>query len=541
MKPQRRSLFPPFAGVALADILANSVAIVIIMIVVTLLTRYEQEQDKVEQAEDVAVLLSRELASSFVMNALPTSPPARLHDYVSSPLDRHPQHSRMPVLELHDDYVRDYYTGTTYSRDELLRGNNALDAYLDTLTPEQLAALRVDVYGIRQFYVAMSILKAHGQQPRHWHFLAPPGESVAGSGGARVALAPRPRRGADVTFGAGDGAGAAGHTVPSAALPRDVAPTFASGGFGGYPDDPRAFTESGAGGVPPEYLGLPGGPAADGVAQSSATPTPAAGATAVRSFRAANSAALGDLASELRVDLYTILRALFAYMREVQAAADAQRPSVLPYYDFQRDVLGLVAELDEPTAAEERLLRALVFVLEAPRAPADAALALQHQTTSEVRGQALAVFANEPLRRALWLADAAQPASALPAASALVALRLGAHAEVFRGLRVPLARDSVLLAPAEVADPRPRWRVVTLVNAARSDFLTGFVYAAQDAVGRLVLPVDENAVDVDGLRVESRLPSVAFRGEWRQMLFYGVVAVLFAAGLVRRYWSASTA
>ena len=79
-------MFPAFAGVALADILANSVAIVIIMIVVTLMARYEEEQDKLEQAEDVAVLLSRELASSFVMNALPTSPPAQLHDYVTSPL-----------------------------------------------------------------------------------------------------------------------------------------------------------------------------------------------------------------------------------------------------------------------------------------------------------------------------------------------------------------------------------------------------------------------------------------------------------------------
>ena len=116
-----RSLFPPFAGVALADILANSAAIVIIMIVVTLMASHEQEQDKLEQAEDVAVLLSRELATSFVMNALPTSPPARLHDYVTWGPDRNPQHALMPILELHDGFVRDYYTGKVFRREELLR------------------------------------------------------------------------------------------------------------------------------------------------------------------------------------------------------------------------------------------------------------------------------------------------------------------------------------------------------------------------------------------------------------------------------------
>ena len=91
MNRRQHGLFPGFAGVALADILANSVAIVIMMIVVTIFIKHEADQKKLEQVEDVSVLLSREIATSVVMNALPTSPPARLHDYNTSPLDRKPK------------------------------------------------------------------------------------------------------------------------------------------------------------------------------------------------------------------------------------------------------------------------------------------------------------------------------------------------------------------------------------------------------------------------------------------------------------------
>ncbi|MCY3841531.1 MAG: hypothetical protein OXH09_23295, partial [Gammaproteobacteria bacterium] len=220
MSRPARSLFPPFAGVALADILANSAAIVIIMIVVTLMASHEQEQEKLEQTEDVAVLLSRELATSFVMNALPTSPPARLHDYVTWGPDRNPQHALMPILELHRGFVRDYYTGTVYRREELLRHDNALDAYLGSLREEQLAAVRIDVYSIREFYITMSILKAHGTSPRHWHFLTQaPGDATSGGG---TFLAGRLRRDRSAP-GMLEGETGAGTNPTSSTLPEDVA------------------------------------------------------------------------------------------------------------------------------------------------------------------------------------------------------------------------------------------------------------------------------------------------------------------------------
>ena len=546
MRPTPKG-FPAFAGVALADILANSVAIVIIMIVVTLMVRHEEETEKLTQTEDVAVLLSRELASSFVMNALPTSPPAQLHDYVSSPLDRNPHHATMPIIELHARFVRDYYTGKTYGRDELLRHDNAFDTYLRSLTPEQLAAVRMDIYSTRLFYVAMSILKAHGHTPRHWHFLG--GGPGTGTHTVGALALDRPRQ-EPQDAKAGDGLGpAAGASrrrgTRAGAWPQDVALAPVRGGSPYPRDEPAGL---GASFAADTTLGLPGshglpapGAPSERRGEEAATPSP------VKRFRAATPAArVTAPAKPLQFDLARVVRGLWVFMAAEQQSADEGLPSRLPRYDFERDVLG-AADADAPSAAgtpdaeaEAQAVRGIAFLLAAPRRPAENTLALRPKTDAAVRGQALAVFPNEPIGRSLWLGDAHQPART-ETVHEEVTLRLGLHAEVHAGVRLRLGRDALLLTPyAQAApDPAPRWRVVTLVNAARDDFVTGFVYAAVDAAGRLVLPMDENAVEVGGLRVQSRFPAVALRGETRRLWLYGLVAFVFALGLVARYWRAA--
>lgn len=553
--PQR---FPSFAGVALADILANSVAIVIIMIVVTLMVRHEEEREKLTQTEDVAVLLSRELASSFVMNSLPTSPPAQLHDYVTSPLDRNPHHATMPIIELHRRFVRDHYTGRTYGRDELLRQDNAFDAYLSTLRPEQLAAMRVDIYSTRLFYVVMSILKAHGHAPRHWHFL---GDRDDAGSGSHLAGAAAPRRDQpNAATGHEDGAaGAPGgreendgrdaQRMAGGTWPEDIALTPATGAAG-YPRDGTA-TAGGVREVDAE-LDLPGQigsldvPAEDGAGKGASAP-----GEATKRFRAAKPAVATEARpAPLSFNMAKVLRGLWAFMAAEQRAADAGLPSRLPRYDFERHVLGAAAAppaTDDPQAVgeaahpradhREQALRGIVFLLQTPRAPAANALTLRVETGGAVRGQALTFFPNEPVARTLWLRDANQPEQASPV-EAEVTLRLGLHAEVHEGVRVPLGRGSLVLTPYGEAEPAPdpRWRIVTLVNAGRDDFVTGFLYAAVDEGGRLVLPVDENAVEIAGLRVESRFPPVALRGETRRLWLYGLIALVFVAGLVARYW-----
>lgn len=562
MPPQRRSLFPPFAGVALADILANSVAIVIIMIVVTLMNRYQEEQDRLAQTENLAVLLSRELATSFVMNALPTSPPARLHDYVASPLDRNPRHATMPIIELHDDYVREHYTGRTFTREELLRQDNALDAYLASLTPFQLAALRVDIYGIRQFYIAMSIFKGHGHQPRHWHFLAGEGDHGGYPGGPRalatsvapeVPLADGQRGG---LVGRADAAGVPSAPSAASALPEDVALALA-GGSEAYPGD--AQFGGGGGDERLQYFDLPGGvdesasmPVVAGAAASGETEaasgsqdSSSASAGPKLRFRPAVQSDGAEDVKQSFADMTSVLRGLLAYMAEQQAAADAALPSGLARFDFSRDVLERARRLPPPDAQQSRMLRSLAFLLETPRKPESTAVELEIVGSEDVLGQALTVFASEPVQRAAWLRDGDQPEPQLLAAestsnalpTARVTLHLGLHAAIHEGLRLPLQRHSLLLLP-ESGDSRqePRWRIVTLVNAERDDFVLGFVYAGLDAGGRLLLPVDENAVEIGGVRVESQFANVRLRDDFRQLLLFGALTALFAGGVVFRTW-----
>ena len=171
-----------FAGVALVDILANGVAVLIIIIVLSISSRFEEEQRQLEQVDEVAAMLSRQFTTSIVMNRLAASKPARLHDYENSPLDRVKDFRIMPILELHRDFARDYYSGTIFLRRELLLEHNRMDEWFDDFTPHQRRRIRVDIYDIRQFYLTHSIMKSHGIVPRHWHFLAGGGAGVADAG-----------------------------------------------------------------------------------------------------------------------------------------------------------------------------------------------------------------------------------------------------------------------------------------------------------------------------------------------------------------------
>ena len=172
---------PDFAGVALVDILANGVAMLIIVIVVTIAARTEREERYAEQTDDVATVMSHKFSTSLVLNSLAASPPARLHDYETSPLDQVLDPELLPILELHRGFVREFYSGTIWTRRDLLEERSALSAWLAGFSDEQRARLRMDVYDIDQFYLAMSILREHAIKSRHWHFLAgalSPGEAA---------------------------------------------------------------------------------------------------------------------------------------------------------------------------------------------------------------------------------------------------------------------------------------------------------------------------------------------------------------------------
>ncbi len=177
----RRGVMPDFAGVALVDILANGVAMLIIVIVLSIATRMEREQRHAEQSEEVGAVMSHRFSTSLVLNSLAASPPAQLHDYENSPLDQawgDPE--ILPVLELHRGFVREPYSGAVWSRRLLLSESNPMHAWLSDFSDDRKRRLRIDLYDIDQFYVVMAILRDYGIVGRHWHFV-PGSPSLAGA------------------------------------------------------------------------------------------------------------------------------------------------------------------------------------------------------------------------------------------------------------------------------------------------------------------------------------------------------------------------
>ena len=222
---------PDFAGVALVDILANGVAMLIIVIVVTIAARMEREERYAEQADEVATVMSHKFSTSLVLNSLAASPPARLHDYDTSALDQVLDPDLLPILELHPGFVREFYTGTIWTRRALLEEHNALGGWLAGFSDERKRRLRVDVYDIAQFYLTMSILRGHGIRIFHWHFLT-------------GALSPREAARCPPGVAAKDCPG--GEADAPAPLPQLALEEHSAGGLGGL-DSPLSEPPSGGG------------------------------------------------------------------------------------------------------------------------------------------------------------------------------------------------------------------------------------------------------------------------------------------------------
>lgn len=565
---RKSGLLTGFSSVALADILANGVAVIVIMIVVTLMVRYEQEQEKLEQAEDVSVLLSREIANSLVMNALPTSPPAVLHDYTASSFDQNPDHAVMPIIELHDKFVREYYTGTTYFREELLRQDNAFDRYIASLAPEQLLALRVDVYGIAQFYIAMSILKHHNHRPRHWHFLAG-GGSGQGSGPMFSHSKNLEQNGDDTTGQNSDGRALGDGLSGTNALPEDVSLAGTGAVYGGNSPFQGGVGIDGQN-IRGQDIGLP----SSGRMQGGADGSPGArglnygGSKGQRKgrtqmlFRTAvhPSGKTVELAGEMRgIGMLAVVRAYLLFMKSVQEDADKNLPSQLVNFNFQRHILAPAKNLPpaDETAPLFSLFQDLAYWLSSPMFYEDDSLYMQPKTDTGIQGQAIVLPVNTPLKEIQWLRDPDQAElkdnagnneeddaenntgnnTENDAEYVSISMRIGVHPEIYQGIRVDISQDSILMMPVPEAVPDPdyRWRVITAISPEIDDFVTGFVYAAINQEGQLLLPVDNNAIDMNGLRLTSHVQKTAFLGELWQIFFYSMIAVFFAIGIVRRY------
>ena len=571
---------PDFAGVALVDILANGVAMLIIVVVLSITTRMEREERLVERAEEVVTVMSHRLSTSLVLNSLAASPPARLHDYETSPLDAvyHPE--VLPILELHRGFVREFYSGAVWTRRALLAGGNPMSAWLAGLGDAPRQRIRVDIYDVDQFYVAMSIFREYGIPIRHWHFVphritlaeaarCPPGvaakdcgegsvlgtgekwpELVVGDGrSSSPAGTDWPPAGLGPGLGAGRGdAGRSPGPLPGgvAAGRAGAAETGFSGGDGELAsgEPPRSGGETrgrgfGSGEAEPDGAaglgGLPDPRGRSGARRGpSQRPDGAGSGEGERRmrFRVALPESVrreldggGRPVGPGEPSLERVLGVLLGYLRELQDTLRAGGSPSPRIGDFGRWFERALRTGAPITDQERRIARevaedfAFMYRLGGPLSPLEP-LAV-HSASVGAGGDTVLVL--ETNRRLQTVRIGRPGAPQLPD-SARVVLDINAYPGIWKGLSMAIEPDSVLLMPSAPPAP-PGWRAVAYVAPTLDDFIVGFVFAGVDRQGRLRIGAEDNRVRVDGqpLTTERREPRFGARG-WLVSL-YGVLAV----------------
>ena len=568
----RRAQFPNFAGVALADILANSVAIVILMIVVTVFVKHEEDQKKLEQVEDVSVLLSREIATSVVMNALPTSAPAVLHHYDTSQLDVNPQPTHMPIIELHGDFVRNYYTGRRIGRDELLLQENSLDKFFAQMTPELLIRTRVDIYSTNLYYIVMSIFKKYaGRLPAHWHFLEysmPPGKGLNKS---FVAFQQEEGEGQEeddflqevdpqdigqLRTGSGSGEG----SQMSKSVPLESSLYFAGRSSSNYPyndlgfDLPGNFDRSNMQQFPPGMQSGQRGEEEGGGDSAFLRPGGMGGQQGVtRSrFRSANpdAANIDNFQEWLRMmqgdqmgsqsnpfSFQHLLPALFDYMEDVQANADRGGDlAMLERYDLRNDVVERIYNTRLFLPEEQEVFDRIYQGMEVKPMFKRDYLFVEPVESDEIVGTALVLDVNQRIAGSTLLHDSNQLDIEEMSGEVSFAGQFGLYPEIYKGLNFGLLEDMIILLPfRQTQTDMFKWRVITLISPEMDDFVTAFVYAKLNDDGQLVIASDENGLSISNLPIVHEFPKLPLQQEKWQVLFYSLLAALVLMVVIAHY------
>ncbi len=554
----RRSI-PDFAGVALADILANGVAMLIIVVVLTIMARTEHEKRYAEKVEEVSTVMARKFSTSLVLNTLAASKAARLHHYEADPMDLNPSLDLMPILEFHRDYVREYYSGTLWPRARLLERPNGLDAFLQTFTDEQKQGLRADVYDIGQYYLALAILREHGMQIMHWHFLTghlaradaahcPPGIAAKDCLGA-LPQQPQQRMPAPTVARRrpvpGDGgwpppgafAGPYGRGLAAAPLPGGTTPSgaypFGHGAGRGLPAAPPGNDQLGS--FPPARP--PGeGRAGQGLPGTGS----AAGHPRPTLFRMALPGGLrGAMRPESEPQLARILAAIMGFLGELQNTLDAGGTPAPLVPQFANRFRTLLEHPPDLSAAQQTTVSTLAMELFLASRLADplrnlGPLSLHAGEADAGPGAQLALEPNHLLQEAAFLRHS-EAADELPD-SARISIALNAYPAIWRGLRVQLEPGGALMALPDPQHPeRLGWRAVAYISPQLDDFIVGFAYARNRDDGRLLLQASDNRVRLDGLARNS-VPSESALGArgWMMALFGLLLAGLLALFLTRR-------
>lgn len=543
---------PNFAGVALVDILANGVAVLIIVIVLSIASRFEQEKEYSERIQEVSAVMTREFSTSLVLNRLAAGPPATLHDYENSALDQIWDPAIMPVLEIHKDVVRDPYSGRVWHRSELLQEPNSLDAFLSEFDAFQRESVRGDFYDIGTFYLLMSILKDHSIVITHWHFVGAMGI------GQEAALASCPA-GMSAKDCVGLGSGGQSSTM------ADVYESLSNGSGAGenrnageWPPRESEWDEGGqAGGANADTLpqGAQLGPGGGGDFEGESFPDVRGsrnrqtgqgpggiGNVPGFSIRLADPTAelmnLGSLSfASISQDLEAFLVALMAFVNEVQNFYDSDHPPtellqqfipILQSFLSQPPTLGEAQkEAVEDLALSLKLLHNQGYVHDQAEPLITIPLPRSAHPEALIR---LAV--NRTLIEAEIQSNNVALLDSVPE-TAKIRFNLQAYPDIWRGMQVAVERNAVLLmSPVQSEPDVAKWRAIAYLSPRLDDFVVGFVFGAYDDEGHLEIIAEPNQSLVDTTRVLPHWDRSTFSIQtWMTMLYIvaglSLIALLF--------------
>ena len=565
---------PNFAGIALVDILANGVAVLIIVIVLSIAARAEKEERYSEKVQEIATVMTREFSTSLVLNRLAASSPAQLHDYESAQIDAiwHPE--VMPVLEFHRTLVRDPYSGTVWTREQLLEKPNTLDLFLEALNDSARSQIRGDIYDVGTYYLLMSILNDHGLSIWHWHFVGgsgglaqsgsaadcPPGvsfEDCARLAGANLADMPGlpeldgwvggtandqtealeqysqswpPEDGM-----AGDLQAQTNNTVTNPDVPEgsslgqgtpvDASDPSAMGSFPTAREPTQAATVNRSGGGPST-----GNPGANQTQENNSF-----------SIRLADPDSQNQFGEGIPLELPDpdqILYALMIFLTDIQNMLDQNQPPSMLIQDYMGELTNNVDRIDslsdEEYSVVESLLQSMLdnagsIDVDSPREP----LEVNFRTNEDLDYTQLRVLPNRLLFDAEVVTDGS--ITDLDDEATFLRLSLNKFPDVWEGLQVDLHRGSVLLMPeTKIPTTEPSWRAVAFVSMTFSDVIVGFIYATVDEYGMLSVEADSNRVFL-GAR-ELTPPSVGwfFGVKTWLVTFYILLAAAVMAFLI--FW-----
>lgn len=530
------SRIPNFAGVALVDILANGVAVLIIVIVLSIAARSEKEERYSEKVQEVSAVMTREFSTSLVLNRLAASPPAELHDYETSEIDRIWDPAIMPVLEFHRSMVRDPYSGAVWSRNELLETPNGLDTYLMTLGDYARTHVRGDIYDVGTYYLVMSILRDHDIRIWHWHFIGgtggtessgspadcPPGVSfedctALGGGGNLNEQVPGVLDLQGLEGFASQGNGSDSDDSGGAWPPSDMGSQDGENRGQGeqIPDSAQIPEGSSLGRIEPQgrapgaldsfpdaqsYSQAPNnsqsrGPGGNSNGEPSTNQPNSTGMTLRLADPNTNQLDLDGIAMETP-DPQQLLQALMMYIKDVQTMLDQNFPPTELLESFSDQITQNLEALDRLPVEEQAVvlnvydnIQLMLRSRGGVRAPEPIVIAIEYR--EKIDYAYLQVLPNRLLLDAVAVTD--QSNTSLDFDSATPKLSINKFPDVWEGLQVPLHRGSVLLmSPINATSTEPSWYAIAHISAALDDIIVGFLYGTIDADGYFSIYADSN-------------------------------------------------